>query len=83
MGALRPVPRTEFRGDSRRASHFARRYNMFKMLPGGIETHSKTPIKVCVFFINHIFSTKTVRILKMDSPEGETPESQKALTNKQ
>ena len=55
MGALRPVPRTEFRGDSCCASHFAWRYNIFKMLPGGIETHSKTPMKVC--FPKNMFQT--------------------------
>ena len=49
MGALRPVPSTEFRGDSCRASHFAWRCNIFKIVPGGIETHSKTPIKVAGF----------------------------------
>ena len=78
MGALRPVPRTEFRGDSCRASHSARRYHIFKMLPGSIETHSKTPMKICVSEIRGFLQRK-VRILKMDSPEGETPESQKAV----
>ena len=65
---LRPVPSTEFRGGSRGASHFAWRCNIFKILPGGVETHSKTPIK-------HVFQNCCflVRILKMDSPEGRPP----------
>ena len=45
MGAFRPVPSTEFRGGSCCDSHFAWRYNIFKILPGGVETHSKTPIR--------------------------------------
>ena len=57
MGAFRPVPSTEFRGGSCCDSHFAWRYHIFKILPGGIETHSKTPIKV--FFPKNMFLKKS------------------------
>ena len=42
LGAFRPGPCTEFRCGSCCDSHLSWRHHICKMLPGGVETHSKT-----------------------------------------
>ena len=45
LDAFGPGSYTEFRSGSRRGSHFGWRYHICKILPGGVETHSKAPIR--------------------------------------
>ena len=45
IGAFGPDPSAEFRGGSCCASHFAWIYHICKILPGGVEAHSKAPIR--------------------------------------
>ena len=63
--------------EARGASHFAWRCHIFKILPGGVETHSKTPIKYC-FFQNIFFLTNKSGFWKWVPRRGD-PRDEKGL----